>query len=420
MRTMRPVRSLRAVRRAVRLLVVAGVLAPAMIAAQGNAPAQVAGQPEEHIEGPSYGRVSLLFTESYDDNVFAVPLSQHPQSDLISRFGPIFEVGRHTRRFVMNARYGLAAERYAQLVDLNSDVAHQEGMFDVEYHSTPRTTLHADGGYIDTQSPRELNQATLITIGRGRAERLTAHGAFAEDLTKLTSLNLDYTISNDTLEERPGNLSHLVRIGLQWRTSMRTSFRADYRPRYVVFGAAANAIPVGSGTSVDTNIAVGSDTSVASDTSHAITAGFTHSITPLTSIEFDSGPRVTDGEVRPEISAAFRRRMPKGEIAVAYVRTQDTAVGELGFFDVQRLTATASVTPVRALTLSALPAFARSTQLGDYSNVRELNVEVVVRVIRRLSFVVFARAANQEGTFSDLNDPIQTRYLALTTRLTLP
>ncbi|HKE83000.1 MAG TPA: hypothetical protein VKB50_04565 [Vicinamibacterales bacterium] len=415
MRMRRSVRSSGAVRRAVRLALIAGVLAPAMIAAQGgNAPTPVAGQPEQRIEGPSYGRVSLLFTESYDDNVFAVPLSQHPQSDLISRFGPMFEVGRHTRRFVMNARYGLAAERYAQLVDLNSDVAHQEGMFDVDYHATPRATLHADGGYIDTQSPRELNQATLITIGRGRAERLTAHAGFGEDLSKLIRLNLDYTISNDTLEEQPGNLSHNGRVGLQWQTSMRTNYRVDYRPRYVVFGSIASVTTAAGGDALQVTPVS------ASQSSHAITAGFTHAITPLTSIELDGGPRVTDGSVTPEITAAFRRRMQKGDLAVAYTRTQDTAIGEVGFFDVQRLTATASVTPVRALTLSALPAFARSTQAGDYSNVRELNVEIVVRVVRRLSFVAFARAANQEGTFGNLNDPIQTRYIAFTTRLTLP
>jgi hypothetical protein len=416
MRLTRSVRSLRALCGAVRLVLLAGVLAPAIITAQGNAPAPVAGQPEEHIEGPYYGRVSFLFTESYDDNVFAVPLSQHPQSDLISRFGPTFEVGRHSRRFVMNARYGMAAERYAQLVDLNSDVAHQEGMFDLEYHATPRATLHADGGYIDTQSPRELNQTTLITIGRGRAERLIAHGGFGQELSRLVTLNLDYTISNDTLEEQPGNLSHLGRIGLQWRTSMRTNFRVDYRPRYVVFGSilTPQAITV---DGIETSQLIATS---GSESSHAITAGFTHAITPLTSVELDGGPRFTNGKVTPEISAALRRRMQKGDLAVAYTRTQDTAIGELGFFDVQRLTATASVTPVRALTLSALPAFARSTQTPNHSDVRELNVEIVVRVIRRLSFVAFARAANQEGTFGTLNDPIQTRYIALTTRLTLP
>jgi hypothetical protein len=87
-----------------------------------------------------------------------------------------------------------------------------------------------------------------------------------------------------------------------------------------------------------------------------------------------------------------------------------------------------TVTPLRRLTLSATPAAARSTMNGQTTEVRELDVSLVLRVLRRLSFTAAARASNQNGRFGVLdptlvtlaNDPIQSRRLWLTATLTLP
>jgi len=219
MTMMRTDRSLRSARRIAQAVLMAAALAPAMLFAQGPTTGQTPTEAEEHFEGPTYGRVALVFTQMYDDNIFAVPDSQHPQTDMVSRFGPTFEVGKHSRRLELSAKYGIAAERYFDRYDLNSDVAYQNGGFDVRYNATPRTALRFSGGYIDTQSPQELNTASLIITGRARAERLQAHAGSTHDLTKLTQLNLDYDVANDTLQETNTNLSHLARIGFAWHSS---------------------------------------------------------------------------------------------------------------------------------------------------------------------------------------------------------
>jgi hypothetical protein len=402
-------RSLRGARRIARVLLLGGALAPAMLAAQGQTTSQAPTEAEEHIDGPTYARVAIVFTQVYDDNIFAVPQSQHPQSDLVSRFGPTFEVGRHSRRLEMSAKYGMAAERYFDRVDLNSDVAYQNGGFDVRYNATPRTALHFSGAYVDTQSPQELNQATLLTTGRARAERLQAHGGSTHKLTPLTQLNLDYDVSNDTLQETNTNLSHLARIGMAWHSSGRSSYRLDYRPRYVTFNV------------LQQDVTGRQFRDIGSETTQLLTAGWVYAVTPLTSIEIDGGPRLTDGEFKPEVSGLVRRRMRQnGEISASYQSTQDTAFGEAGFIDVQRAQVLMAVTPLRRLTLSATPAYARSTLRGQTTDVRELDVNIVLRVVRRLSFTAAARVADQDGRFNGTLDPIQSRRLWLTSTLTLP
>jgi hypothetical protein len=401
--------SLRRARRIARVLLLGGALTPAMLSAQGPTTSRTPTETEEHIDGPSYGRVALVFTQVYDDNIFAVPLSQHPQSDLVSRFGPTFEVGRHSRRLEMSAKYGMAAERYVDRVDLNSDVAYQNGGFDVRYNATPRTALRVSGAYVDTQSPQELNQATLLTTGRARAERLQAHIGSTHDLTMLTQLNLDYDVSNDTLQETNTNLSHLARIGFAWRSSGRSSYRVDYRPRYVKFNV------------LQQDVTGRQFRDIGNETTQLLTAGWVYAVTPLTSIEIDGGPRLTAGEFKPEFSGLVRRRMQKGaEISASYQSTQDTAFGEAGFIDVQRVTVLMSVTPLRRLTMSATPAWARSTLRDQTTEVRELDVNIVLRVLRRLSFTAAARVADQDGRFNGTRDPIQSRRLWLTSTLTLP
>jgi hypothetical protein len=404
-------RSRRRVRRIARAFLLSGALAPAVLSAQSpTSPATT--ETAEHIEGPSYGRVGIVFTEMYDDNIFAVPLSQHPQSDMVSRFGPMFEVGRHSRRLEMSAKYGMAAERYADRYDLNSDLAYQNGGFDIRYIATPRSALHFTGAYIDTQSPQELNQASLITIGRARAERLAAHAGLSREMTKLTQLNLDYDVANDTLQETNMNLTHLARIGVAWRSSGRSSYRVDYRPRYVRFDVLQR----------DVNGVEFRDTG--NETSQALTAGWVYAVTQLTTIEVDGGPRVTAGDIKPEFSALVRRRMQHGgEIAPSFQSTQDTSFGEAGFIDVQRAQILLAVTPLRRLSMSAIPAYARSTRTtrpGEVTTVRELDVSVVLRVVQRLSFTAAARLADQDGFTNGTLDPIQSRRMWLTVTLTLP
>ena len=219
------------------------------------------------------------------------------------------------------------------------------------------------------------------------------------------------------MQETNTNLSHLARIGFAWHSSDRSRYRVDYRPRYVEFNV------------LQRDVTGREFRDVGNETTQLFTAGWVYAVTPLTTIELDAGPRLTAGEFKPEFSGVVRRRQRQGgEIAVSYQSTQDTAFGEAGFIDVQRVTGLLTVTPLRRLTMSATPAFARSTLRGQTTEVRELDFSIVLRVMRRLSFTAAARASNQDGRLGALdplpgngaNDPIQSRRLWLTFTLTLP
>jgi hypothetical protein len=403
-------RTLHHARRLIRALVLAGAMVPVTLAAQTNT-AQSPEETQERIEGPTYARVALGFTQIYDTNIFIVPLSQHPQSDLVSRFGPTFEVGRRSRRLDLTAKYGLAAERYAERTDLNKDLAHQDGGLRIRYDVTPRTEFTLDAQFVDTQTPQDLNLMTGITAGRGRAERLFAHSVLTRDLTRITALNVHYEASNDTFLETDTTLRQEAKIGLAWLVNRRTTYRLDARARYITFNFLR----------YDEFGLKFRD--LGAQNSQVLTGGVTYALTPLTTLEVDGGPRLTAGDWSPELSGTIRRRTQKGEIAANYVSSQDTALGEPGFLDVKRISAHLTVTPVRALTMSATPAFARSKGLDRTLDVRELDVDIVIRVLRRLSVGAAARVSDQRHQIGGLNpvdDTIESRRLWLTTTLTLP
>jgi hypothetical protein len=390
-------------------LLLFGALAPATLVAQGpTSTAQSSPETDERVDGPTYARVALGFTQIYDDNVFVVPNSQHPQSDLVSRFGPTFEVGRRSRRLDLTAKYGLAAERYFERIDLNSDLAYQDGGFRIRYNVTPRTEYTFDAQYVDTQTAQDLNLMTGIATGRGRSERLLARGRVGHDVTRITNLNATYEASNDTFAETNTNLRQEAKIGLVWNASRRTMYRLDVRARYVTFNfQRQNEFGL-------------KFRDLGAQNSQALTGGLTYALTPLTSIEIDGGPRLTAGDWTPELAGTIRRRTQKGEISAGYSSSQDTAIGEPGLLDVKRVFARLSVTPVRALTMSAIPAFAKSTGLGRTTDVRELDVDIAIRVLRRWSVGAAARVSDQSAELNGMDDPIESRRLWLTTTLTLP
>jgi hypothetical protein len=398
--------------RPIAALMLAGALAPAPLAAQGPTSTAQPTETQEHIDGPTYARVALGFTQIYDDNIFVVAKSQHPQSDLVSRFGPTFEVGRRSRRLDLTAKYGLAAERYFERIDLNTDLAYQDGGFRIRYNTTPRTEYAFEAQYVDTQTAQDLNLMTGIAAGRGRAERLLARGRVGHDVTRITNLNASYEASNDTFVETNTNLRQEAKLGLAWTASRRTSYRLDVRARYVTFNyERQNEFGL-------------KFRDLGAQNSQVLTGGVTYAFTPLTTVEVDGGPRLTAGDWTPEFAGTIRRRTQKGEISAGYSSSQDTAIGEPGLLDVKRVFARLLVTPVRALTMSATPAFAKSQGLGQSlgrsTDVRELDVDITIQVLRRWSFGAAARVSDQSIELNGVDDPIESRRLWLTTTVTLP
>lgn len=347
-------------------------------------------------QGEAYARMSISTTQMYDGNLFATPASRVPQADLISRFGPALEAGYVSIPMKLVARYEIDAERYLRHTELTRNVARQDAGIALRYLPMPRLGLSVDASYVRTQTPGEFNLESQLAVGRARAERVAMGSAATYDWSGVTKVTFEYTFGRDALAGGVASATHRSRVGFERRTGLRNTYRVDYQFRHVGFGDGAP------------------------EASSVITGGWVHGITQRTGFEIAVGPRVTEGAIRPEVSALLRRRLRRGELSVGYSRTQVTAIGERGTIDVHRVAASATYRPERHLTLTGTPAFARSARDERHVPVYTLDVEAFVETTRRLSLVASGRIGRQEGTLAGPREAIPYRSLALKLMVTLP
>jgi len=350
----------------------------------------------------TYARISVSATQIYDGNLFATPASRAPQADLISRIGPAFEAGYLSPPFAIDARYEIQAERYLDHPDLDANAAHQDATLAVRYRPMPRFTLRADAAYIATQTPAQFNVGSQLNIGsqlgvgRTPAERVTMAATGTYEWSKVTTATLEYAFGRDALIGSAPSVLHRSRLGVRRKAGLRNIYRADYEIREVQFGHLA-WLP-----------------------SQVITAGWAHAITQRTGFEIAIGPRLTDGTIRPEVSAQLRRALSRGEVSLGYWRTELTAIGERGAIDVHRVAAGITYRPARRINLTATPAYSRSARGRQQVPVYTLDLESMMTATRSLSLVGWARIGRQEGTLSGLRDTIPYRTLGVKLMIAFP
>jgi hypothetical protein len=248
-------------------------------------------------QGRPFGRLLLAIGSGYDDNLFAAPASGNQQSDFVTRFGPIFEGGYQSPALTLLTHYGFDAERYFDRVELNKNLARQEALLDLNYRPGPRAALRLDGSYLDTQTPRELNVATLLPAGRARARRLRGHSGLLYDATAAVVKVAADEMAQDTIEGSLVTTTQTSRLGLSYRPTPRTTFRTDTRYSYIEFGEAETMNTV------------------------AVTGGIARVLTQSLTLELDAGPRLSLGEIRPEVAAQLRRRLRRGRCSSPLFRT---------------------------------------------------------------------------------------------------
>jgi hypothetical protein len=297
--------------------------------------------------------------------------------------------------FSVLAHYGFDAERYINQVQLDDNVARQEAVLDLRYRPRPRMLMQLDGSFLDTQTPRELNTASLIGAGRAHAQRTRGRGGLVYDASPVTKITTDYEIANDLLEGGLASLTQTSRFGLAYRATPRTSFRTNSRYVHTEFRDASTIDSI------------------------AVTGGWAREMTPFITVELDAGPRWSSGALRPELSALVRRRLRRGEYTIQYMITEDTAFGEVGTIQVNRLMSTVSYTPTRAVTITALPAAVRNVRDSEPVTVYAVDADVTIRANTKLSFVGAGHFGKQFGTFNGIDDVIPYRGVSFRTVVTL-
>ncbi|MBI4011598.1 MAG: hypothetical protein HY359_04760 [Candidatus Rokubacteria bacterium] len=301
---------------------------------------------------------SVSLTEVYDDNLFST--SDRREADVISRFGLGLRAAYESAPLRLLGAYSLDAEVFGDHPKLTDPAARQEVRVELEHRPTRRLKLSLTGEYADTHAAGEFNVATGLEPGRVRAERLSVGPSLAYRFDPLTTGTATYRFTRDRAEGVVTE-SHVADIGLDRRVTARDTAGLSYGFREFVFTPGGTV------------------------TSHVAGLGWTHEITPLTSLTLRGGSRVSDGSVDPEVSIVARRRLERGELSLTYSRTQTTVIGEAGTVETDGLTAGLAYEVLSRFEVRAAPTFFSSRRAGREAKVYGVSLEATYRINRSLS-----------------------------------
>jgi hypothetical protein len=303
---------------------------------------------------------SIGVTEVYDSNLFFTQSDR--QGDSIWRVSPAIEPEYRSTPWTWLGRFGADAERFADHAELNTVQARAHASSDLRYHPTPRLTLGAATDFSTTQMPGEFNVETALTVARASARRLAVHPSATYAFGAVTEGKLDYSYTDDRLAGSPRLRAQVATLGLERHVSPRDTASLSYGVRQFLFGA--------------------DDVT----TSHVLSVGWTHSMTPLAALTLNGGPRVSDGVPAPELSASLRYHVRPGDLVLTYSRGQTTLVGLPGTVDTHGLAATAIYRPRRTVHIRIAPGMYRSVRSGITAQVYRAAVGVACPIGRGLLF----------------------------------
>jgi polysaccharide export outer membrane protein len=318
-------------------------------------------------------RPLLTTAQVYDSNLFFTRTDR--QSDLITRVSPGVTSGYWSPLLTLRGRYTLDVEHFADHPELSGMDARQHAAVDYSYRADSPMALSGGAEYSSTHTPSELNAETGLIFSRARADRIGAHSSITRHFDPATAGTIDYLFAQDRIEGGIAILTHAATIGANRRLSSRSTVSADYRLHQYYLGTA-------------------------SPTSHGLSVGWTRALNERSTFAIDGGPRLTDGSIKPELSASILYQSGPGALSVAYARTQTTALGLAGIAETQRVSATAAWSPQRSLRMQISPAFFHSAQPGLQADVYQLSVDVARQMAPGLSLAAVVNAYIQRGQFS--------------------
>ncbi len=348
----------------VRARAAALVLAPALLALGMLAPAGV------HAQAGLYVTPSFSLAEVYDDNLFST--AGRRQQDLISRFSPGVEFGYRSAPFTLLGRYNFDAELYVDHPELNAAQARQEAAVQVVARPTQLLTLSLDGAFTETQIPGELNVDTGLATRRVPAQRLSISPAVAYRFDLSTEGIVDYTYSVDEQTGGVQTRTHIGDLRLDRRLTPLDTGSLGYVFRQFTFD--------------------GDET----ETSHTTLLGWTRRLASLTTLALRAGPRFSEDGVDADVLASVRQRLRRGELSLAYARSQTTVIGRAGTVDFDSVTLTATYEPLPLLRLSAAPSVFRVTD-AQKAMVYGADLEATYRIQKWLSLTAAYAFRLQRG-----------------------
>jgi hypothetical protein len=333
-------------------------------------PGQAAAQRGFDLSG------SMALSQSYDDNVFAVPEARH--ADLISRVSPRLGLAYQSRRLDLRARYTRDLENYRRHAELSTLGARQEASVDLDLFPGAGFELAAGVSYAETNSPGEFNvieglELVGLELRRSPASRLATTQSLTRRLGARTRAAVEHAFSRDDVVGGVATANQVVGARIERQVGPVDTLRLTYGLRSLT--------------------AAGVRT-----TSQAAVLTWAREVTPRAHLELSAGPRRSGGTLAPELAATLRHRFRRGDASLAYVQTETTVIGQPVPVRAAGLSATFTRSLGRNLTLGGGPS--RFTALGEgfQATVYAFGLELAWGLNRHLSLAGSHQFSLQHGT----------------------
>lgn len=284
---------------------------------------------------------SFTLAEEFDDNVFVS--TTDPQSDFITRMTPGLQLGYRSEPFTLLASGSIDAEIFVNNPELSDAANRKRAALEMKYLPFRLLTVSLNVTYFETNTPSELVPTTGLQLGRTKATQLAIIPGAIYQITSLDTATASYAYFHDTLEGGLDNDTHRVKLGYARQiTTLDTGF-LNYRLH--VFESQQNPTTI----------------------TNTPTLGWKRQLTPNTVLTLEGGPRVVSGgpsfiddTVEPEAHASLEHTFKVAKVSLEYHRTEAVVVGRPGKVELESVSGSLEVEPVRLLKLRFQPGYYRT------------------------------------------------------------
>ncbi|MGE5624359.1 MAG: hypothetical protein ACM3ZT_02300 [Bacillota bacterium] len=316
---------------------------------------------------------------AHDDNLFSTPTD--PQADYLWRFSPALEAGFESETLTLASFYTVDAERYAHYTGLDSNEARRNAALNLRYQASSRLSLALEGDYTSTNSLSELAPGTVVEPGREHARVLTLTPSLKYAFSELTTGNLGYTATRYELFGTPTTRVDTADVGLEQLLSRRDTLTMDYTRTQYDFGL---------GDTVD---------------SEAIVGGWTHALSPDTSVILAVGPRDTEGSWSVDAHAGLRHTLETGNLSLDYVRSKSVVIGQAGTVDIKTATALLDFKFAADYELQLVPSYSSDKTGTSEADVTRFDLNLSYKLARDTSAVGSYQFNRQRGLLGGIGNP---------------
>lgn len=337
----------------------------------------------------SYVKPGITLGEFFDDNLFMVP-GATPEADLVSRVSPALEVGYRAQRGHLIGNYNFDAEIYPNHRDLNTPFVRQNAGLDLQYQFSPKVSFTTLGSYDRTHTPVELNLigvdgvSTGLAIGRFEADQIMINPGATAQITGRTKAVLDYRWSRSSLLDTFSSWISDADARIEHQATGTTMVGVGYGLRQFGFVNASGL------------------------RTQRFLLGIGHSFSPLTTLEVWAGPRISPGEVRPELTATLTHRLQRGKLTMHYGQQQGTTLGTVVPLEVQNADLQLTLQTSRRVSIALTPGLFRTTDHATLDLlVYAIGGSATVHLTPQLALMTSYRFSRQVGTFADFDRTIR-------------